>query len=52
MQRAPIVSAASKNGRNGSNDYSSNLLEAIVDRNNLNHAYKQVKTNGGSHGME
>jgi len=48
MQEAPSVSAASKNGRNSGNEYSSNLLEAIVDRDNLNRDYKRVKANGGS----
>ncbi len=43
MQGAPSVSAASKNGRNGDNEYSGNLLEAIVDRDNLNQAYRRVK---------
>ena len=52
MQGAPGVSAASKNGRNGDNGYSGNLLEAIVDRDNLNRAYKRVKANGGSHGVD
>lgn len=52
MQEALSVSAASKNGRNGDNGYSSNLLEAIVDRDNLNRAYKRVKANGGSPGVD
>ena len=30
----------------------SNLLEKVVDRNNLNLAYKRVKKNGGSHGVD
>ena len=30
----------------------SNLLEKAVDRNNLNLAYKRVKRNGGSHGVD
>jgi group II intron reverse transcriptase/maturase len=30
----------------------SKLLEKVVDRNNLNLAYKRVKRNGGSHGVE
>jgi RNA-directed DNA polymerase len=29
-----------------------NLLEKVVDRNNLNLAYKRVKKNGGSHGVD
>jgi group II intron reverse transcriptase/maturase len=30
----------------------SNLLEKVIDRNNLNLAYKRVKRNGGSHGVD
>lgn len=52
MQGAPSVSAASKNGRNGDNEYSGNLLEAIVYRDNLNQAYRRVKANRGSHGVD
>lgn len=52
MQGAPSVSAASENERNGGNEYSGNLLERIVDRDNLNQAYKRVKANGGSHGVD
>jgi group II intron reverse transcriptase/maturase len=28
------------------------LLEKVIDRNNLNRAYKRVKKNGGSHGVD
>lgn len=52
MQGAPSVSAAFKNGGNGGNEYSGNLLEGIVDTENLNQAYKRVKANGGSHGVD
>jgi len=52
MQGAPSVPAASEDGRNDGNEYSSNLLEKIVDRNNLNQAYKRVKANRGSHGVD
>lgn len=52
MQGAPSVSTASENGRNGGNECSGNLLERIVDRDNLNQAYKRVKANGGSHGVD
>ena len=52
MQGAPSVSAAARNGRNDGNEYSSNLLERIIDRDNLNYAYKRVKANGGSHGVD
>jgi RNA-directed DNA polymerase len=30
----------------------SKLLEKVIDRNNLNSAYKRVKRNGGSHGVD
>jgi retron-type reverse transcriptase len=30
----------------------SNLLEKVVNRHNLNLAYKRVKKNGGSHGVD
>ena len=30
----------------------SNLLDKVIDRNNLNLAYKRVKKNGGSHGVD
>lgn len=52
MQGAPSVSAASENRRNDGNECTSNLLEKIVDKNNLNTAYKRVKANGGSPGVD
>ncbi len=52
MLRVLSVSAVSENGRNNDSEYSSNLLEGIVDRENLNTAYKRVKANGGSHGVD
>ena len=30
----------------------SKLLEKVIDRKNLNLAYKRVKSNGGSHGVD
>ena len=48
----PSLSAASKSERDDVNGYSRNLLEEIVDRDNLNLAYKRVKANGGSHGVD
>lgn len=32
--------------------YSNGLLEKIIDRNNLNQAFKRVKANKGSHGID
>lgn len=52
MQGVPSASAASKNGRNDGNGYTDNLFERILDRDNLNLAFKQVKANGGSHGVD
>jgi len=53
MQGARSIAAASANGRNDdSNANASKLLEMIVDRQNLNQAYKQVKANQGSHGVD
>jgi RNA-directed DNA polymerase len=46
------VSAASENGRNDDSECSSNLLERVVEKANLNTAYKRVKANRGSHGVD
>ena len=52
MPGGPSVSAVSENGRSNDSEYSSNLLEKIVERDNLNTAYKRVKANRGSHGVD
>ena len=52
MQGAPSVSAATKGGRDNGNEFASKLLKKIVDRENLNLAYKQVKANRGSQGVD
>jgi group II intron reverse transcriptase/maturase len=39
-------------GRNDGNEYASELLEDILHRENLNLAYKRVKDNKGSHGID
>lgn len=53
MQEGRSVTAASANRRNDDNNAkASKLLEMIVDRQNLNQAYKQVKANQGSHGVD
>lgn len=44
--------SASGSGQNDSERKAERLLEAIVSRENLNLAYKRVKTNGGSHGVD
>jgi RNA-directed DNA polymerase len=52
MPGVPSVSAVSENGRDDDSECSSNLLDRIVDRENLNTAYKRVKANRGSHGVD
>lgn len=54
IQGAQSVTAASEDRRNNGNEYASNsnLLERIVDSENLNLAYKRVKANRGSHGVD
>ncbi len=44
--------SASESGQDDSERKAKRLLEAIVSRENLNLAYKRVKTNGGSHGVD
>ncbi len=46
------ISPMSKEGRNDGSEYGSDLLERILSRNNLNNAYKRVKANKGSHGID
>lgn len=52
MQEAPSISAASKKGRNDGSECAGNLLEKILDSANLNSAFKRVKSNRGSHGVD
>ncbi len=44
--------AASESGKDDSERKAERLLEEIVSRENLNLAYKRVKANGGSHGVD
>jgi group II intron reverse transcriptase/maturase len=46
------ISSMSKEGRNGGNEYGDDLLEKVLSRENLNNAYKRVKANKGSHGID
>lgn len=46
------ISTASERGRNVEGGCTSGLLEKILDRDNLNLAYKRVKSNKGSHGVD
>ena len=43
--------ASTRKGNEGTKDHDG-LLEKIFDRDNLNQAYKKVKANGGSHGVD
>jgi len=42
----------SERKQNGESVYENKLLEKILDRNNMNEAFKRVKKNKGSHGID
>ena len=46
------ISSTSEEGRNDVNEYASKLLEEILEPSNMNLAYKRVKANKGSHGVD
>jgi RNA-directed DNA polymerase len=46
------ISSASKDGRDDKEQDTSNLMEKILHRDNLNQAYKRVKKNKGSSGVD
>lgn len=46
------ISSMSEEGRNSVNEYDNGLLEQILSRDNMNKAYKRVKANKGSHGID
>ena len=46
------ISTASERGRDVEGGCTSDLLEEILDKGNLNRAYKRVKFNKGSHGVD
>jgi len=46
------ISSMSEKEENGGNEYASNLLERILETDNMNLAYKRVKANKGSHGVD
>lgn len=46
------ISSMPKEGRNDGNEYGNELLEQILSRDNMNNAYKRVKANKGSHGID
>jgi group II intron reverse transcriptase/maturase len=52
MVGARSISSTSEEGRNGGNEYASGLLEKILHRDNMNQAYRRVKENKGSHGVD
>jgi RNA-directed DNA polymerase len=49
---APSVSPASERGRNGIPEDKEGMLERILSKDNLNLAYKRVKANKGSPGID
>jgi len=49
---AQSISSTSEKGRNDVNEYASGLLEKILEPSNMNLAYKRVKANKGSHGVD
>ncbi|EGD50846.1 RNA-directed DNA polymerase (Reverse transcriptase) [Thermoanaerobacter ethanolicus JW 200] len=46
------ISSASEDGRNEVQRYTSKMLEMIVERRNMEAAYKRVVANKGSHGVD
>jgi len=48
----PSIASASAGGKDGKAVDTSRLLEKVIDRENLNQAYKRVVKNGGSHGVD
>ncbi len=49
---AQSISMTSENGQNDQSKYQYELLERIISNDNLNEAYKRVKKNKGSHGVD
>ena len=49
---APSISLTLEKQQNVENKYTDELFERIIDRNNLNQAFKRVKANNGSHGID
>ena len=48
----PSIAPVSTGGKDGKAVDTSTLLEKVIDRENLNHAYKRVVKNGGSAGVD
>ncbi|MCB2292645.1 group II intron reverse transcriptase/maturase [Clostridium algoriphilum] len=49
---APSISLTVEKRQNAENKYTNGLFERIIDRNNLNQAFKKVRANKGSHGVD
>ena len=49
---AQSISSMSHNEENDGNEYAEGLLEKILERDNMNFAYRRVKANKGSHGVD
>ena len=49
---APSISSMCQNKEGNGNEYREGLLEKILEPGNLNLAYKKVKANKGSHGVD
>ena len=50
--KAPSISVTSDNRQNARSEYHYGLLEKIISNENLNEAFKRVKKNKGSHGID
>lgn len=48
----PSISLTLEKQQNAEIKYADGLLEKIIDRNNLNQAFRRVKSNKGSHGID
>jgi len=46
------IAPALTEGKDENKVNTGNLLDKVLDRENLNHAFKRVKKNGGSHGVD
>lgn len=49
---APSISLTIEKQQSTENKYTNRLFERIIDRNNLNEAFKRVRANKGSHGVD
>ncbi|GKX27735.1 group II intron reverse transcriptase/maturase [Vallitalea longa] len=51
-EKVPSISLTSDRKQNDESVYDSRLLEKILDKDNMNKAFKRVKSNKGSHGID